>query len=59
GLSGTLTQIIPLAGFAGAIGAAILVYFIASSGGRLTIPRIRRGILILNRITAAGVFSRG
>jgi iron complex transport system permease protein len=40
GLSGTLTQIIPLAGFAGAIGAAILVYFIASSGGRLTIPTL-------------------
>jgi len=40
GLSGALTQIIPLAGFAGAIGAAILVYFIASSGGRLTIPTL-------------------
>jgi len=40
GLSGTLTQIIPLAGFTGAIGAAILVYFIASSGGRLTIPTL-------------------
>lgn len=40
GLSGTLTQIIPLAGFTGAIGATILVYFIASSGGRLTIPTL-------------------
>jgi len=40
GLSGTFPQIIPLAGFAGAIGATILVYFIASSGGRLTIPTL-------------------
>lgn len=40
GLSGTLTQIIPLAGFTGAIGATVLVYFIASSGGRLTIPTL-------------------
>lgn len=40
GLSGTFPQIIPLAGFAGAIGATVLVYFIASSGGRLTIPTL-------------------
>ncbi len=40
GLSRMLTQITPLAGFTGAIGATILVYFIASSGGRLTIPTL-------------------
>jgi len=40
GLSRTFTQIIPLAGFIGAIGAIILVYLIASSGGRLTIPTL-------------------
>ena len=40
GLNRVLTQITPLAGFTGAIGATILVYFIASSGGRLTIPTL-------------------
>lgn len=40
GISRTLTQIIPLSGFIGAIGTTILVYFIASSGGRLTIPTL-------------------
>jgi len=40
GLSGTFPQIVPLAGFTGAIGATILVYSIASSGGRLTIPTL-------------------
>jgi len=40
GLNRILIQSIPLAGFIGAIGATTLVYFIASSGGRLTIPTL-------------------
>jgi len=40
GLSKTFSQLIPLSGFLGAIGATILVYFIASSGGRLAIPTL-------------------
>lgn len=40
GLNRALTQLTPLAGFIGAIGTTILVYFIASSGGRLTIPTL-------------------
>ena len=35
-----LSRFIPLAGFIGAIGAVVLVYFIASSGGRLAIPTL-------------------
>lgn len=40
GLSKKFPQIIPLFGFSGAAGAIILVYFIASSGGRLAIPSL-------------------
>jgi len=39
-IMGGLSRLIPLAGFMGAIGAIILVYFIASSGGRLAIPTL-------------------
>lgn len=35
-----ISHLIPLAGFAGAIGAILLVYFVASSGGRLAIPTL-------------------
>jgi len=39
-IMGGLSHLIPLAGFVGAIAAVILVYFIASSGGRLAIPTL-------------------
>jgi len=35
-----ISRLIPLAGFVGAIGAVLLVYFVASSGGRLAIPTL-------------------
>jgi len=35
-----ISRLIPLVGFVGAIGAVLLVYFVASSGGRLAIPTL-------------------
>jgi iron complex transport system permease protein len=39
-IMGGVSRLIPLAGFIGALGAIALVYFIASSGGRLAIPSL-------------------